>query len=65
MSCPGCWPWNLPLSLTATRLTDGQMIGMRFEQWLLYHWHVLIHQRNPNGSFNWPGEFETKRQFTQ
>lgn len=52
-SCPGCNAWNAPLAYSAIPLVNGGSVGLRFEQWIVYHWHVAMHQAG-----NWGGEIE-------
>ena len=51
MSCPGCAPWNAPLHFTAIPLMNGGSVGLTYVQWLVYHWHVAMHQAD-----NWGGQ---------
>lgn len=57
MICPGCVPWNTPLTFTAPLAAEGHIVPLRFEGWLLYHYHVVLHQAG-----GWGGEIE---QYTQ
>lgn len=52
-ACPQCFPWPTPLTMHAQRSADGASIPLRFEQWIVYHWHVAIHQGG-----KWGGEIE-------
>ena len=52
-ACPVCFPWTLPFGMLQQRTTEGAIVALRFEQWLLYHLHVGIHQKD-----RWPGELE-------
>ncbi len=49
--CAQCWAWNAPLHLAQQVTAEGVIVALRFEQWLLYHLHVAIHQAGA-----WPGE---------
>ena len=51
--CPMCFAWNVPLTMRAIYLVDAGPVALSFGQWLLYHLHVLQHQRG-----NWAGEIE-------
>lgn len=44
MPCSQCWPWTLPLHWKASEMTDGRVIPMRYEQWIIWSWHVVTHQ---------------------
>lgn len=54
MPCPVCFDWRLPFAMHAQRSADGAEVAMRFEQWLLYHLHVGIHQAG-----QWAGDLQT------
>jgi hypothetical protein len=58
MPCPGCWPWNLPL--TVTPAGAPATILLRYEQQLLYRLHVEHHQRTADGVPTWPGELDPR-----
>lgn len=55
--CQLCVPWNLPLTIPSHRSAEGSIVPLPFQDWLWYHWHVVMHQTD-----NWKGEIET---FTQ
>lgn len=49
--CPTCFPWNLPLIVKERLAADGTTVGLRYEEWLSFHLHVVLHQAG-----RWAGE---------
>lgn len=43
--CPGCCHWSVPLIFKAKPDARGVQVSMEYEAWILWHAHVLIHQR--------------------
>lgn len=44
--CNGCCHWALPLIFTASTTVFGVSVAMEYEAWILWHAHVLLHQRD-------------------
>ena len=55
-TCQLCIPWNLPLTMPAHRSVNGALSGLSYENWFVYHLHVVIHQAG-----NWAGDLETAK----
>jgi hypothetical protein len=43
--CVGCCHWSVPLAFTAKPDVRGVLVAMEYEAWILWHAHVLLHQR--------------------
>lgn len=42
--CVTCCHWSLPLRLPARVLPQGGTVPMTYGEWLVYHWHLHLHQ---------------------
>jgi hypothetical protein len=51
-ACNLCCPWNLPLERHQTLVIGAESVGfvpMKFEEWIAYHLHVVLHQAGKYG----------------
>lgn len=59
-ACRDCFDWRLPLAMQARLMTNGATVGLMYHEWLAYHFHVLIHQKN-----QWAGDFPLDQTLSQ
>lgn len=59
-ACAGCGPWTLPLYLGARSGVFDCTVGLLYQEWLIYHLHVVIHQHN-----QWSGELPLDQTLSQ
>lgn len=53
-ACGNCFAWNLPLHWPSQSTPHGPGVPlMKFEQWLVFHLHVVIHQAG-----KWGGQMD-------
>lgn len=63
-ACNHCWAWDAPFAMPVQRASGGHPITMRYEQFLTYHLHVNIHQKNADGTMQWHGELTPRERLS-